>query len=161
MHLGVKFFRQLCCSKMGAKLKFQRKLSKELTRICGTIIFSFAFLLINCLDKIIHFSFLRYHARHLFVLARRLPQKKCMYVSWYKAFTFRSERASRNKNGCWSFWKWTIPSKTSSIHKISVIVHRWPFNFTLSQMRHYWRDISLFREKHHDLKRYDPKSFDP
>ena len=74
--LGVKFFRQLCCSKMGAKLKFQRKLSKELTRICGTIIFSFAFLLINCLDKIIHFSFLRYHARHLFVLARRLPQKK-------------------------------------------------------------------------------------
>ena len=79
--LGVKFFRQLCCSKMGAKLKFQRKLSKELTRICGTIIFSFAFLLINCLDKIIHFSFLQYHARHLFVLARRLPQKKCIYVS--------------------------------------------------------------------------------
>ena len=110
-----------------------------------------------------HSFFISAVSRKTFVRLSKTPsaKKKCIDVFWYKAFTFRSKRASRNKNGCWSFWKWTIPSKTSSIHKISVIFHQWPFNFTLSQMRHYWRDISLFREQHLDLKRFDSRSFDP
>ena len=65
---------------MGAKLKFQRKLSKELTRICGTIIFSFAFLLINCLDKIIHF-FISAVSRKTFVrLSKTSSAKKNVYM---------------------------------------------------------------------------------
>ena len=96
---------------MGAKLKFQRKLSKELTRICGTIIFSFAFLLINCLDKIIHFSFLRYHARHLFVLARRLPQKNVYMFLDIRPLRFEAKEQAGIKMGAGPFESGPYPQR--------------------------------------------------
>ena len=97
---------------MGAKLKFQRKLSKELTRICGTIIFSF-FFTFNKLFRQDHSFFISAVSRKTFVrLSKTSSAKKNVYMFLdIRPLRFEAKEQAGTKMGAGPFESGPYPQR--------------------------------------------------